>query len=85
MQITHTQKEFVKILKENLGCYHYYHVQSNTLLLADAFEDFRNKCLEIYEFNLAILLILYWISMVNPFKKSKVKLDLLKNFDMLLW
>ena len=70
--------------RKKLWFYHYLHVQSNTLLLADAFEDFRNKCLETYELNLAILLILYWIIMENPFKKSKVKLDLLKNFDMLL-
>ena len=69
--------------RKKLWFYHYLHVQSNTLLLADAFEDFRNKCLEIYELNLAILFILYWISMENPFKKSKVKLDLLKNFDVI--
>ena len=41
MQIARTQKEFVKILK-HLGEYHDLHVQSNTLLLADAFENFQN-------------------------------------------
>ena len=30
--------------------YHDLYVQSNTLLLADVFENFRNMCLEIYEF-----------------------------------
>ena len=34
---------------KNLGEYHYLYVQSNTLLLADVFENFRNKYLEIYE------------------------------------
>ena len=29
--------------------YHDLYVQSNTLLLADAFENFRNMCLKIYE------------------------------------
>ena len=32
---------------KNLGEYHKY-VQSNTLLLADVFENFRNMSLEIY-------------------------------------
>ena len=50
MQITHTQKEFVKIseekdLRENHGLF----VQSDTLLLADVFQNFRNMCLKIYE------------------------------------
>ena len=34
---------------KNLGDYHDLYVQSDTLLLADAFENFRNKCIEIYE------------------------------------
>ena len=33
----------------NLGNYHDLHVQGNTLLLADVFENFRNKCIEIYK------------------------------------
>ena len=35
---------------KNLGEYHDLHVQSNTLLLADVNENFRNMCLKIYEF-----------------------------------
>ena len=34
---------------KNLGDYHDLYVQSDTLLLADVFENFRSKCLEIYE------------------------------------
>ena len=34
---------------KNFGEYHDLHVQSETLLLADVFENFRNMCLEIYE------------------------------------
>ena len=34
---------------KNLGEYHDFYVQSNTLLLADAFDNSWNMCLEIYE------------------------------------
>ena len=34
---------------KNLGEYYDLYVQSNTLLLVDVFENFRNICLQIYE------------------------------------
>ena len=34
---------------KNLGNYHDLYVQSDTLLLADVFENFRYKCIEIDE------------------------------------
>ena len=45
-----------KTLKKKLGEYD-LHVQSNTLLLADVFENFRNMCLEIYELDPAKFLL----------------------------
>ena len=36
---------------KNLGEYHDLYVQSNILLLADVFENFRNMGLEIYKLN----------------------------------
>ena len=44
MQITRAQNNFKP---KQLGEYHDLYVQSNTLLLADAFSNFRNMCLEI--------------------------------------
>ena len=32
---------------KNIGQYHDFHGQSNTLLLADVFENFKNMCLKI--------------------------------------
>ena len=46
---THAQKVFKELGLKNLGDYHDLYVQSDTLLLADVFENFRNKCIEIYE------------------------------------
>ena len=46
---THAQKIFEELKLKNQGDYHYLHVQSDTLLLADVFENFINKCIEIYE------------------------------------
>ena len=46
---THTQKVFEELKLKNLGEYHNLYVQSDKLLLADVFENFRNKCIEIYE------------------------------------
>ena len=44
---THAQKVFEELGLKNLGDYRDLYVQSDTLLLADVFEKFRNKCIEI--------------------------------------
>ena len=46
---SHAQKVFEELKLKNIGDYHDLYVQSDTLLLADVFENFRNKCIEIYE------------------------------------
>ena len=45
----HAQKVWKKFNIKNLGQYHDLYVRSDTTLLADAFENFRDKCIEIYE------------------------------------
>ena len=45
----HTKKVCKDFEIKNLREYHGVYVQSDTLLLADVFENFRNMCLEIYE------------------------------------
>ena len=41
--------------KKYLGEYHDLYVQSDTLLLADVYENFRNMCLENYQLDPYIL------------------------------
>ena len=40
---------FEELKLKNFGDYHDLYVESDTLLLADVFENFRNKFIEIYE------------------------------------
>ena len=69
---------------KNLREYHDLYVQSDTLLLADVFENFRNMCLEIYELDPAKFLSAPGLAWQAALKKTKVKLDLLTDIDMLL-
>ena len=50
---THAQKVFKELKLKNLGNYHDLYVQSDTLLIADVFE---NKCIGIYELDPALFL-----------------------------
>ena len=59
-------------------------VQSDTLLLAHVFENFRNKCIEIYELDPAHFLSAPGLEWQACFKKTEVKLELLTKNDMLL-
>ena len=69
---------------KNLGEYHNLYVQSDTLLLADVFETFQNKCIEIYELDPACLLSAPWLVWQAYLKKAELELKLLTHIDMLL-
>ena len=51
----HAKNMYKELEINNLGDYHDFSVQSDTLLLIDVFENFRNKCIEIYELDSAHL------------------------------
>ena len=50
---THAKRVCKDVDISNLREYRDLYVQSNSLLLADVFEIFKNRCLEIYELDLA--------------------------------
>ena len=50
---TYAQKVFEELKLKSLADYNDMYVQSDTLLLADAFKNFRNKCMEIYDIDSA--------------------------------
>ena len=69
---------------KNLGEYHDLYVQSDTLLLADVFEKFRDKCIEIYGLDSSCFYSAPGLAWQACLKKTDVKLELLTNYQMLL-
>ena len=80
----HANNVFKKININNLGEYHDLYVRSDTLLLADIFENFRQSCLENYELDPAHFVSLPGLVWQACLKKTNVELELLTDYDMLL-
>ena len=77
-------KMFKRFKLENLGDYHDLYVQSDTLLLADVFNNFRDMCIEEYELLPAHFLSLPGLAWQVCLKKTNIELELLIDYDMLL-
>ena len=60
------------------------YVQSDVLLLADEFENFKNMHIKIYELDSAKFLSAPGLAWQAALKKAKLKLDLLTDINMLL-
>ena len=80
----HGKKVFKYLINKNLGDYHDLYVQSDTLLLADVFENFRNTCIKVYKLDPAHFLTAPGLAWQACLKKTKIKLELLTDVDMLL-
>ena len=68
----------------NLGKYHDLYVKSDVALLADVFENFRDKCLDNNELDPAYYLFAPCLSWHSCLKKTGVKLELLTDANMLM-
>ena len=60
------------------------YVQSDTLLLSDVFENFRDKCLDIYQLNPIHFLSAPGLTWQACLRKTGIELELLTDPDMLL-
>ena len=80
----HAKRVFKNLSNRNLGDYHDLYVQSDTLLLADVFENFRNKCIKIYELDPAHFLSATRLAWKACLKRTEIMLELLTDVDMLL-
>ena len=80
----HANSVFKKFNINNLGEYHDLYVRSDTLLLADIFENFRQSCLKNYELDPAHFVSLPVLAWQACLKKTNVELELLTDYDTLL-
>ena len=80
----HAKIVFKNLVNKNLCDYHDLYVQSDILLLADVFENFRNICIKLYELDPAHFLSAPVLAWQASAKKTEVKLELLTDVDLLL-
>ena len=73
----HGNNMFKKFKLKNLGKYHDLYVQSDTLLLADVFENFRNMCIKVYELDPAHFLSLPELAWQACLKKNECKIRII--------
>ena len=80
----HANKVFNKFNIKNLGEYHDLYVQTDTLLSADVFENFRDLCMKNYELDPTCFLSLPGLAFQACLKITGIKLELISDVDMLL-
>ena len=79
----HAQRVFKTFNNKNLGDYHDLYVQSDVLLLADVFKNFRNQCLKTYDLDPAKFLTLTSLAWQACLKVTNIQLNLITNSEML--
>ena len=80
----HANNIFKRFELENLGQYRDLYVQSDTLLLGDVFENFRDMCIKEYELDPAHFLSPPGLAWQACLKKTNIELELLTDHDILL-
>ena len=80
----HDNNVFKGFKLDNLGDYHDLYVKSDTLLLADVFENFRDMCIKVYELDPAHFVSLPGLAWQACLKKTNIELELLTDYYMLL-
>ena len=80
----HANNVFKGFKLENFGDYHDLYGQSDTLLIADVFNNFRDMCIKEYELDPGHFLSLPGLACQACLKKTNIELELLTDYDMLL-
>ena len=81
---THARKVWEEFNMEHLQEYHNLYNETDVLLLADVFKNFRNICLENYELDPAHYYTAPGLAWDAALKVTDVNLELLSDIDMLL-
>ena len=79
-----TKRVFKDFNNKNVGDYHDLYVQTNTLLLSDVYENFRNMGFRIYELDPVYFVSTPGLAWVACLKKTGTRLELLTDINMLL-
>ena len=80
----HAKKVSNTLNIKNFGQYHDLYVQSDTMLLADVFENFRKVCLKEYQLDPCYFVSAPEVAWTAVLRLTNVKLELLTDVDMLL-
>ena len=80
----HANKVWNMFKLKNLGEYHDLYVQTDTALLADIFENFRNLCLKEYELDPAYFYTTPGLALEASLKITNARIETLTDIDMLL-
>ena len=80
----HAQKVWEVFEIKKLGECHDSYVQSDTSLLEEVFENFRNMCLEKYELDNTYFVSAPGLAWQACLKMTGVKLELITDYDMIL-
>ena len=81
---THAKKVWEVFEMKHLQDYHNLYNETDVLLLADVFENFKNLCLENYKLDPAHYYTAPGLAWDAALKITKVKLELLSDIDMFL-
>ena len=81
---THKERVCKDLKISNFWEYDALHVQNDTILLPNEFENFRKMGLEIYQLDPALFLRAPGLAWQAALRKTKIKLDLLTDINILL-
>ena len=80
----HGKSVFKNVNNKNLDDYYDLYIQIDTVFLADVFENFKIKCIEIYEFDPDHFLSAPRLAWQAYLKKTETELELVTDIGMLL-
>ena len=80
----HANRVWAEFRINNLGEYHYLYLKTDVILLANVFEAFRKVCLDNYGLDPAHFYTAPGLAWKACLKKTRIRLELLLNPDMLL-